>query len=86
MALSTTHGPTAAHLAVSRPPQPTAAQTARSLMRHFPGWLCWYGMATHAWWTLPPPEYRHPGLVDAATAELLAHRIHEIRAAARRTA
>jgi hypothetical protein len=55
-------------------------------MRHFPGWLCWYGMATHAWWTLPPPEYRHPGLVDAATAELLAHRIHEIRAAARRTA
>jgi hypothetical protein len=85
MALSVTHGRTA-HLAVTKLPQPTVAQTACSLMRHFPGWLCWYGSATRAWWTLPPPDCRYARLVEAATAEQLAHRIHQIRAAARRVA
>jgi hypothetical protein len=86
MTLSTTTHRRTAHLAVTKLPQPTVDQAARSLMRHFPGWLCWYGTATRAWWTLPPPDCRHPRLIEAATAELLAHRIHEFRAAARRVA
>jgi hypothetical protein len=31
-------------------------ETARCLMGELPGWLCWYGTFTHAWWALPPPR------------------------------
>ncbi len=58
-----------------------AGQTARSLMRNFPGWVCWYGLATRAWWGLPPPAYRYPALIEAATAGELALRIRQMSAA-----
>jgi hypothetical protein len=61
-------------------------EMARRLMRDFPGWLCWYGTFTRAWWTLPPPNSWYPTLIEAATPDLLAARIHEITAAATRVA
>jgi hypothetical protein len=61
-------------------------RTARLLMREFPGWLCWYGTATHAWWALTPPDCWCPCLIEAATPAELALRIHEIRAAVGRGA
>ncbi|HEY7485688.1 MAG TPA: hypothetical protein VH912_14585 [Streptosporangiaceae bacterium] len=56
------------------------------LMRDFPGWPCWYGSATGAWWALPPPNCGYPRLVEAATPAQLAHRIHQIQATDRRIA
>jgi hypothetical protein len=61
-------------------------ETARSLMRHFPGWLCWYGAATRAWWTLPPPDAWYPSLIEAPTPEQLAVRIRDVCAAGKRVA
>jgi hypothetical protein len=67
-------------------PPTTAGETARLLMRNFPGWLCWYGDATRTWWTAPPLGCWYPSLIEALTPAELAARIHEICAAARRVA
>jgi hypothetical protein len=55
-----------------------AGRSVRSLRRNFPGWVCWYGAATRRWWGMPPPAYRYPALVEAATAEDLALRIRHV--------
>lgn len=85
MALSAAHVP-AAHPLVATSQPFTVRQVARALMRDFPGWLCWYGTATGAWWTLPPPNWRHRSLIEAATPEELANRIREICAPTRSVA
>ena len=72
------------HLSAFQPetnPQPTSVgRVARSLMRDFPGWLCWYGRATHVWWGMPPRGYGDRALIEAATPDELAARVHQIRA------
>jgi hypothetical protein len=60
--------------------------TARSLMWDFPGWLCWYGTATGAWWAMPPPAFWYPLLLEAATPDELANRIRAVWAAGLRAA
>jgi hypothetical protein len=55
-----------------------AGRSARSLWQTFPGWVCWYGRATRRWWGMPPPAYRYPVLIEAATAEELALRIRRM--------
>jgi hypothetical protein len=68
-------------------PQPIAAgPAARLLIRDFPGWLCWYGGATRSWWGLPPAGCWYPALIEAATPDELAARVHQIRAADRHIA
>jgi hypothetical protein len=57
-----------------------------SVGRDFPGWLCWYGRATRVWWGMPPLGYRYRALIEAATPDELAARVHEIRAANRHLA
>ncbi|HEY7487611.1 MAG TPA: hypothetical protein VH912_24360 [Streptosporangiaceae bacterium] len=61
-------------------------ETARRLKQDFSGWQCWYGAATRAWWTLPPPDCWYPSLIEAATPEELAARISAVATAGRWTA
>jgi hypothetical protein len=61
-----------------------AGRSVRSLRRNFPAWVCWYGAATRRWWGMPPPAYRHPALIEAATAEELALRIRHLPTAGTR--
>jgi hypothetical protein len=78
------------HLSACQPetrPQPmSAGRAARSLMRAFPGWLCWYGRATRVWWGMSPLGYGYRALIEAATPDELAARVHQIRAANRHLA
>lgn len=68
-------------------PQPVSAgHAAQSLMRDFPGWLCWYGRATCVWWGLPPRSHGYRALIEAATPDELAARVHQIRMANRHIA
>ena len=76
----TTNEQVSAVRAETMPQQPAVGRTARSLMRDFPGWLCWYGRATHLWWGLPPQGYGNRALIEAATPDELAARVHQIRA------
>lgn len=78
------------HLSALQPetsPQPmSVGRVARSLMRDFPGWLCWYGRATRVWWGIPPLGSGYRAMIEAATPDELATRLHQIRAANRHLA
>ena len=52
-------------------------EMSRQLMRAFPGWRCWFGVATGVWWAVPPPGHRCRRLLEAGTAERLAVLIHQ---------
>ena len=64
----------------TRPQPMSPGRAARSLMREFPGWLCWYGRATRVWWGMPPSGYGHRALIEAATPDELAARVDQMRA------
>jgi hypothetical protein len=65
----------------TRPQPMSAGRAAWLLMRDFPGWLCWYGRATRVWWGMPPLGCGDRALIEAATPDDLATRVHQIRAA-----
>jgi hypothetical protein len=69
----------------TRPQPMSAGRAARSLLRDS-GWLCWYGRATRVWWGMPPVGYGYRALIQAATPDELAARVHQIRAANRHLA
>ena len=55
-------------------------EIARLLMLNFPGWRCWFGSMTEAWWSLPPPGSPYRALIEAQSPRDLAARIREIDA------
>jgi hypothetical protein len=66
--------------AESNPQSMSVGRVAWSLMRDFPGWLCWYGRATRVWWGMPPSNSGYRALIEAATPDELAARVHQMRA------
>jgi hypothetical protein len=58
---------------------PEQSEIARLLMLNFPGWRCWYGSMTEAWWSLPPPGHPHDALIEAPTPHELVLRIRDVQ-------
>lgn len=54
-------------------------EIARLLILNFPGWRCWFGSMTQAWWSLPPPGYPHEALIEARNPQELAVRMRDIQ-------
>ena len=53
---------------------PDHQETAKALMRRFPGWRVWHGQSTGTWWAMSPPGGPRR-LVEAPTPEELADQI-----------
>jgi hypothetical protein len=53
-------------------------EIARLVMLSFPGWRCWFGSMTEAWWSLPPPEHEYKSLIEAPTAQELVVRMRDL--------
>lgn len=53
---------------------PDHQETAKALMRRFPGWRVWHGQSTGTWWAMSPPGGPRR-LIEAPTAEELADQI-----------
>jgi hypothetical protein len=54
-------------------------EIARLVMLNFPGWRCWFGSMTEAWWSLPPPGHDYKSLIEAPTPHELVIRMRDIQ-------
>jgi hypothetical protein len=55
------------------------SEIARILMLNFPGWRCWFGSMTEAWWSLPPPGHAYKSLIEAPTPHELVIRMRDVQ-------